>query len=215
MKLTLSILSIIALFLLQSCQTRQYVVASPINQQYLEPILKKSKLGNNSTERIDEFSVNEKVELSTFLSQQKKDELLKIQQVKSIIEVAESYLGTPYRMGGTSRRGIDCSAFVLNSFLEGAGIELPRVSSAQAHEGVLIDLSEAKAGDLLFFSTNRRGISHVGIVKEILEDGTIEFIHSASTKGVSVSNLNDSYWRNKFRFAKRVLTQTEGYSMNR
>jgi cell wall-associated NlpC family hydrolase len=125
--------------------------------------------------------------------------------VSKILSEAETYLGTPYRFGGTSRSGIDCSAFVQRVF-EIFDYQLPRVSSAQAKEGTEIPKEELRAGDLVFFSTTGRGrVSHVGIVHSVREDGEIEFIHASTSQGVTVTPLSDSYWSKRFLYAKRIL----------
>lgn len=128
--------------------------------------------------------------------------------IDNILSEAESYLGTPYRYGGTSRAGIDCSAFVLSVFGAAAGMDLPRVAAQQSQEGDSVDRSELQKGDLVFFSHGRR-ISHVGIVEEVTADGQIKFIHAATSKGVMVSSLDDNYWGPKFRFAKRVVKENQ------
>ena len=127
--------------------------------------------------------------------------------IDNILSEAESYLGTPYRYGGTSRAGIDCSAFVLSVFGAAAGMDLPRVADQQSQEGDSVDRTELQKGDLVFFSHGGRRISHVGIVEEVTADGQIKFIHAATSKGVMVSSLDDNYWGPKFRFAKRVVRE--------
>ncbi len=121
----------------------------------------------------------------------------------TLITSAKSYLGTRYRLGGTSYSGIDCSAFVQNAFRQ-ISIELPRVATEQAQKGYQIMLSEVRVGDLLFFHTKGRYVSHVGIVEKV-ENDIIYFIHSASSTGVTISSLNDNYWGRKFLFAKRII----------
>lgn len=125
--------------------------------------------------------------------------------VTKILSEAESYLGTPYRFGGTTRSGIDCSSFVQQVF-EMFDYQLPRVSSAQAKEGTEITKEDLRAGDLVFFSTSGRGrVSHVGIVHSIREDGEIEFIHASTSQGVTVTPLSDNYWSKRYLYAKRIL----------
>lgn len=139
--------------------------------------------------------------------------------IDGILEEAYSYLGTPYRYGGTSRNGIDCSAFVLSVFGASAGIHLPRVAADQSQEGESIDKSELQKGDLIFFSHGGNRIGHVGIVENVTPEGEIKFIHAATSRGVMVSSLNDSYWGPRYRKAKRIIgTQTldanEGFAKN-
>ncbi|MDO5509425.1 MAG: C40 family peptidase [Weeksellaceae bacterium] len=119
-----------------------------------------------------------------------------------LINEAKTFIGTPYRYGGTTRRGIDCSAFVQQVF--GAhNIDLPRVSTQMARLGETVKKDDLRSGDLVFFSTTRRGISHVGIVIEAYE-GEIKFIHAASSKGVVISSLDETYWNRAYRTAKRL-----------
>lgn len=127
--------------------------------------------------------------------------------IDNILAEAQTYLGTPYRYGGTTRNGIDCSAFVLSVFGAAAGMTLPRVAAAQSQEGERIAKEDLRKGDLIFFSHAGRGrISHVGIVESVSEDGEVKFIHSATSRGVMISSLNnDRYWGPKFRFAQRIV----------
>ena len=125
--------------------------------------------------------------------------------VNKILEEAEDFLGTPYKFGGKTKSGLDCSGLVITVF-DAHDVKLPRRSSEQAQKGKKIDVSEAKPGDLLFFSTAKSGeISHVGIVREIKNKGEITFIHASTTKGVIISSLNEKYWNKAFLFARRVL----------
>ena len=87
-----------------------------------------------------------------------------------ILSEANTYLGTPYRFGGSTRSGIDCSAFVLNVYEESTGLELPRVAAEQAELGERVERQQLQKGDLVFFAHNRR-ISHVGIVQEVTQIG--------------------------------------------
>jgi hypothetical protein len=110
------------------------------------------------------------------------------------------FYGTPYRFGGNSSHALDCSAFVQKVF-RANGIELPRDSRAQAKYGYKVSLSELKPGDLLFFKTYRRDVSHVGIY---IGDG--KMVHAATRGGrVMVSSINEPYYRQRFLFAKRVV----------
>jgi Cell wall-associated hydrolases (invasion-associated proteins) len=122
-----------------------------------------------------------------------------------LLKEAETYIGTPYRYGGTTRSGIDCSAFVRSVF-ETFNMNLPRVSADQAKEGFRISTEEAREGDLVFFATRGGGrVSHVGIVHGRNEQGVLTFIHSSTSQGVMISPLNDNYWGKRFLYAKRVL----------
>lgn len=127
-----------------------------------------------------------------------------------VIENAKEYLGTPYRYGGESTSGMDCSALVRQAF-EPYEL-LPRVSAMQAKSGIRIAKDELRKGDLVFFSINRsrsrkRGITHVGIVVE-KKDYKISFIHASRSHGVMVSDLEDPYWNKRFVTARRILKDT-------
>lgn len=108
--------------------------------------------------------------------------------------------GTKYRYGGVSpTTGFDCSGFtmfVFNKF----GIELDHQSKAQNNEGFWIPKEDLRAGDLVFFNTDGKGISHVGIYL-----GNDVFVHSASNKGVVKNTLSESYYAKRYVSARRVL----------
>lgn len=125
--------------------------------------------------------------------------------MKSILKDAERYLGTPYKFGGNTSSGFDCSGLTTKVFDEN-GLKLPRRSSDQANTGKNIDLEEAKPGDLLFFATaGGSKVSHVGIVHTIENDGEVKFIHASTSKGVIISSLNEKYWNKAYLHAQRVL----------
>ncbi|MEM8498409.1 MAG: NlpC/P60 family protein [Pseudomonadota bacterium] len=106
--------------------------------------------------------------------------------------------GTPYRLGGNSRRGIDCSGFVQNTFQRQFDSALPRTTELQVREGKKISKSQLRTGDLVFFRTGR-GVRHVGIY---LNDG--QFIHASKSAGVTQSDMNSSYWAPRFWQARRL-----------
>lgn len=124
-----------------------------------------------------------------------------------ILESAYSYLGTPYRFGGTSPDGFDCSGFVRQVFNEN-GIFLGRSSRDQAREGIPVALSELKPGDLIFFNMrarNRHRIDHVG-----LYIGNGQFIHASSSrsKEITIDALESHLYLRKFVGARRILADS-------
>ncbi len=128
-------------------------------------------------------------------------------------QVAEPYLGSPYRKGGTSPDGFDCSGFVL-TVLHAFGQNLSGRSSPEfCKQGTVIDKDHLQTGDLLYFADHRRSIGHVGIY---LAEG--KFVHASVGAGVIVSELTEPYYRTKFKAARRLesfaqtLSSTEGLS---
>lgn len=115
------------------------------------------------------------------------------------VRVAEEFIGTPYRSGGTTASGVDCSGLTFTVFRR-IGVRLPRTSDEQARAGSHIDRDQLRAGDLVFFGRGSN-ITHVGIYAD---DG--EFIH-ASTRARSVryDSLDTKYFHNRYIGARRVL----------
>lgn len=117
----------------------------------------------------------------------------------TLIQTALACRGTAYRRGGTSRGGFDCSGFTRYVYAK-YGVSLPHSSAAQAGRGVSINRSELQPGDLVFFQTGGRGISHVGIYI-----GNGNFVHAASRgRGVTVDSINSGYYSPRYRGARRV-----------
>ena len=210
------LVAVSATFSLQSCVTN-YVVSTPTTyaNQYKSDAklasIDNKKLETAKSQLLNSFKDEKIAAAKSLEATLKNEEIAKTvrftKKIDDILTEAESYLGTPYKYGGMSRRGIDCSAFVLSVFGTVTGMNLPRVAASQAQEGEKIEKGNLQKGDLVFFSQGRGRISHVGIVENVTEDGTVKFIHAATSKGVMISSLNDSYWGPKYRFAKRVISQ--------
>lgn len=126
---------------------------------------------------------------------------------KNLIAEAEKYLGTPYKIGGTSVNGIDCSGLVMVVFQK-QGIQLPRISLDQYKFGTPLQIHEIEPGDLLFFSTPSQPhqIGHSAMCVDI-ENGKIKFIHAAST-GVRYDYLVPGYYLKHYKGACRVLNNS-------
>ena len=203
--------AVLATFSLQSCVSN-YVVSKPI---IYKPDAKQASINLNEdfSDIQNELTIDRKKIVKTIVVKAEEREKMlaieaeikKTQTIDGILSEASTYLGTPYRMGGTTKRGIDCSAFVLNVYGRSVGIGLPRVAAAQAQEGERIEKENLEKGDLVFFQTRGSRISHVGIVQDVTPEGEIKFIHASSSKGVTISSLNEKYWGARYRFAKRVL----------
>ena len=120
------------------------------------------------------------------------------EEPKLLVRVAMGFLGAPYRMGGSSVKGLDCSGFVKKIY-QFFNIDLPRTAFEQSHIGLRVARNELTEGDLLFFNT-RRKLGHVGIYI-----GNNEFVHASSRKrGVRIDNLNTPYFDKRFVRAVRL-----------
>jgi cell wall-associated NlpC family hydrolase len=121
-------------------------------------------------------------------------------RVQALLRRATALLGTPYRWGGESENGFDCSGLVGYVFKTALGIDLPRVSREMARSGEKVERDALSAGDLVFFSRRGRRVDHVGIYM-----GNGKFVHAPRTgKDVMVSRLDNGYWARKFMQARRV-----------
>lgn len=108
-----------------------------------------------------------------------------------------AWQGVPYRLGGLSRQGIDCSGFVHLTYRDLFAIDLPRHTAVQVAAGIEVSQAELLPGDLVFFRTGNS--RHVGIY---IEQRT--FLHASTSRGVMVSSLDDAYWARRFWRAVRV-----------
>ncbi|MCO7262213.1 bifunctional murein DD-endopeptidase/murein LD-carboxypeptidase [Dickeya zeae] len=135
-------------------------------------------------------------------SQDEFEAMVRNVEVKSkLLEQYASWKGVRYRLGGDSRKGIDCSSFVQRTFREQFGIDLPRSSYEQQDIGVQIQRSKLRPGDLVVFHAGSTG-RHMGIYL-----GNQQFVHASTSIGVTISSMDDSYWRPRYREARRVLAQ--------
>ncbi len=123
--------------------------------------------------------------------------------IEQLINNASDNLGTRYRSGGTSKEGFDCSGLMFSTFKK-FNITLPRSSHEMAKIGKVLEKDEYKVGDLIFFKTVSRRISHVGMITEINGD-EIKFIHSSTSLGVIVSSTKEAYYQKTFAQVNRVL----------
>jgi cell wall-associated NlpC family hydrolase len=126
-------------------------------------------------------------------------------RIDSLVIIAHQYMGNRYRRGGASTAGFDCSGYTMTVFKQ-LNIKLPHTSAGQGLIGVTINQKNIQKGDLILFrGGNRRSrrIGHVGIV--ITEKGEpVRFIHSSTSEGVRIDNLNASYYRNRYVKAVRI-----------
>ena len=118
-----------------------------------------------------------------------------------MFEFIDEWYGTRYRMGGTTKSGIDCSAFSQFLFASVFGISLPRTAREQYKMTNRISRTELKEGDLIFFNTHG-GVSHVGIYLQ-----NNKFVHASSSGGVTISDIFDPYWVRRFIAVGRLKDQ--------
>lgn len=122
-------------------------------------------------------------------------------QIKDVImKEFEDWKGTPHRMGGESKNGIDCSGFAHHIYSSLFNLDVPRSSKAFMKAGQKISKDELKPGDLVIF--HPRSYRHVGIYV-----GNNKFIHSSTSNGVAMSDLNNSYWKKCYRMARRIISE--------
>lgn len=138
---------------------------------------------------------------------QSEDDLLKPDDYIRFGLILQKYLGKPY--AGTSEYdpGLDCSEFVMKVYREYNRMLLPRTAEDQFKVGKQANRRRLYFGDLVFFETERGHISHVGIYV-----GYNDFIHVSSSRGVIISNLNETYWAERYRGARRLIGTAEGQS---
>lgn len=115
----------------------------------------------------------------------------------SLMNFYDSWEGTPYSYGGTSKQGVDCSSFVQKALRRYSSTELPRSTEQQARAGKRIKKSQLRQGDLVFFNTGGQG--HVGIYL-----GRDQFMHASTSKGVTISRMDNPYWQRHFWQARRI-----------
>lgn len=181
-KKSISILIITTLFLFASCGSSKKTV-------YKRPVAKKRVTKVSSRSKPVQKSQNTNPTIAD-----------------KVIWSAVSYKGTPYKYAGITKKGMDCSGLIYTSFKE-RDIILPRSSGLQYKEGYKISLKQAKRGDLLFFKTTKKNnskVNHVGLVTSVV-NGVVKFIHSSSSRGVVINSMTESYYKNAFVEAKRVL----------
>jgi lipoprotein Spr len=117
---------------------------------------------------------------------------------ESLLIGIDQWYGTRYRLGGTTKKGIDCSAFVGAVYASVFGIALPRTARDQYRFTKRISRTELQEGDLLFFNT-RGGVSHVGIYLQ-----NNKFVHASVSKGVVISDMFEAYYLQRFVGAGRI-----------
>jgi len=117
---------------------------------------------------------------------------------KHLFNQYQVWEGTPYRYGGNSLDGVDCSAFVQNTYRNKLGFSIPRTTKNQVKIGVTVSKKQLEVGDIVFFKIGPNSL-HNGIYI-----GNSEFMHASTSKGVTISNLHNVYWRQTYYKAVRI-----------
>ncbi|WP_409160029.1 bifunctional murein DD-endopeptidase/murein LD-carboxypeptidase [Pectobacterium sp. B2J-2] len=165
-----------------------------------------SACGSNSAynhkAQTDMHAVNDKDGLLLQASQDEFEALVRNVDIKSkLLNQYASWKGVRYRLGGDSRRGIDCSAFVQRTFREQFGMDLPRSTYEQQEMGQKIQRNKLRVGDLVLFRAGSTG-RHVGIYL-----GNDQFVHASTSSGVIISKMTENYWNKRYQEGRRVLSK--------
>ncbi len=168
-------------------------------------------LPDSNDDEFDEIPVEENpVDKSKFVEhyEKLKDFNVTLTPREKILFEVIKYLDTPYKYGGNSSKGIDCSAFTKQVFENSVTLDLPRSAREQYGVGEKISKDELKFGDLVFFNTRRRNNpGHVGIYL-----GDNQFVHASRTLGVTVSSLDEKYYKTRYIGARRVIENSDRQS---
>jgi cell wall-associated NlpC family hydrolase len=122
-----------------------------------------------------------------------------INRENAVIRIAEKLKGTPYRYGGVTPKGFDCSGLVHYAYSK-VGLSIPRTTRDQYRASQRLSLENAQPGDLLFFRIDSRKLSHVGLYA-----GDGRFIHASTTqKRVADASLEEPYWRKRLIGVGRI-----------
>ena len=128
-------------------------------------------------------------------------------KIDSIIKFSRTFLGTPYRYGGSTPRGFDCSGFMVYVF-KNFSIDLPRTGTEQYHSYASVPRHNIRKGDLVFFAGRRHGkrIGHVGmVISDTIENGRFRFIHSSTQSGIVISDSDEPYYEDRYISACRIF----------
>ncbi|TAF50925.1 MAG: hypothetical protein EAZ62_07200 [Sphingobacteriia bacterium] len=202
------------LLLVWSCKTRQKLPTQPAapstetsrnNNKKADPAtiagskksgknetLSAEKSGNRKTGRV----LGSMLQLKYSIVLQTEPELLNNQV---LLETIDHWWGTRYCIGGSTENCIDCSAFTQILVRDAFQKSLPRTAQEQFDQTQRLEIDDLREGDLVFFNTGGRGISHVGVYLR-----NNKFVHASTSQGVIITDLSDKYWQPKFRGGGRI-----------
>jgi cell wall-associated NlpC family hydrolase len=159
--------------------------------------------GKNAHENVDDHA-DERVELDPRELKRKYADILGVRTKEidntTLYRFIDRWYGTNYRLGGQDKEGIDCSGFAQKLYGEVYGVDLLRTAMEQFSSCKRIKhASSAEEGDLVFFHIHSKRITHVGVYL-----GNNYFVHSSTSGGVIISNLNEDYWKKYYAGMGRV-----------
>ncbi|MCT2537323.1 NlpC/P60 family protein [Aquibacillus koreensis] len=186
-------------------QDHGLAVEKEVNEKTIDAIYKAETTTNKSNTQ--QQAPKENVEQQEKTEDTAKNETKKVEKVKSqqnystsnLISTAKQFIGTPYLWGGESPGGFDCSGFIQYVFNQ-VDIKLPRTVTDIWN--MTKPVENLSVGDFVFYSTYKAGPSHMGIYV-----GNGQFIHAGESRGVEVSDMNNSYWKQRYLGAKRVVVE--------
>ncbi len=129
----------------------------------------------------------------------------KRRKISTVISTARSYIGTPYRYGGNTKKGIDCSGLIQQCYKK-INVKLPRTAKAQSKIGNSKSWGSIREGDIVYFKFKQKGEKwyHTGMITKATKD-EVRFIHASTSKGVIESNLKSDYYRKNVKKFRRVI----------
>jgi lipoprotein Spr len=163
-----------------------------------EPVLVKPELTDRMPDNLTDVEKSNWLQLKYSIQMD-----IAVEEINNIplLQKIDEWWGTPYALGGSSKRGVDCSYFTLDVMNAIYNTNLKRTAAEQYTQSEKIDWSDLKEGDLIFFKTDAsRSISHVGIYMT-----NNKFAHASTSQGVTISDLSEPYWQKRLYSLGRVL----------
>lgn len=163
-----------------------------------EPVLVRSEASNKMPDNLTDVEKANWLQLKYSIQMD-----IAVEEIQNIplLQKIDEWWGTPYALGGSSKRGVDCSYFTLDVMNAIYNTNLKRTAAEQYTQSEKIDWSDLKEGDLIFFKTDgSRSISHVGIYMT-----NNKFAHASTSQGVTISDLSEPYWQKRLYSLGRVL----------
>jgi lipoprotein Spr len=165
-----------------------------------EPILVRSEASNKMPDNLTDVEKANWLQLKYSIQMD-----IAVEEIQNIplLQKIDEWWGTPYVLGGSSKRGVDCSYFTLDVMNAIYNTNLKRTAAEQYTQSEKIDWTDLKEGDLIFFKTDAsRSITHVGIYMT-----NNKFVHASTSQGVTISDLSEPYWQKRLYSLGRVPKQ--------